>query len=538
MIEQKIIDIAVKDIFYVTSDTSIKKAIETITDKKIRNLVVRDTIRESYFVLSVGDVVSMVTDTMDLDLPVSFLNLRQLALCAKNISVLEAVMLFGDNNAIVGIVDDDGTLAGIVTYSNVLNAIYGYEDDSFKKPIKDLLAKESVLKANIGDSLSDYLDELNSSATDCLIILKDDLPYGIITKRDIVKMLAKNISLEQNVELLMSYPLKTVDSELSINNALTYMQDNKLKRVIVVDSHGKLAGVITQKDILDAIYTRLTQKGFLNLNKINTFLKEQVDLKTMELQQLNKELELRIEKATAELLKNEKELSEMKRNEALFELLKNMAHHWRQPLNTISLLAQESEMIIAGNGDINGVIKNQKSIVSEAMSLSSTIDKMSEIYKYGNVRVENITPDFKKIVDYIVDNVADKHKISCELSYEIDDFELKTRIPTIKFILKELVSNSINAALKNGKKTIKLHFLVKRRDEYALIAFRDDAGGISDEHIDFVFDPYFTTEFKSRDKGLGLYMVKNLVEESLNGKIAVSSIDGGTEFELKIPLLN
>lgn len=535
MKEQDIIDIAIKDIIRIGSTTPIKTAVDTITEKKIRNLVVCDTTKDSYAVLSVGDIVSIATNSVNLSKPVSSLKLRPLVTCSKNTSTLEAVMLFGEGNAIVGVIDDDGTLMAIATYSNVLNAIYGYEDDSFAQPIKSLLAKESILIAHIGENLADYLDTLNSSSADCLIVLKDDLPYGIITKRDIVKMLARNISLSQNVETLMSSPLMTVDSAISINNALVYMQNNKLKRVIVVDKDGKLEGVITQKDLLDAIYTRLTQKGFFNLNKINAILQEQVNLKTLELQQLNKDLEIRVENATRELRESERNLAEMRRNEALFELLRNISHHWRQPLNLISLLAQESEMILEQGSDTDGVVQNLKSIVSESKTLSSTIDKMTNMYKKNDYKEEKPI-DFRLAFEYALGLFVGEHKLQIQRVYEIGECDFCIQSSALQFILKELVGNSISIASKNGKESLKFIFEVKKEDKATVISLQDDAGGIDEKNAGLIFDPYFTTEFKSRDKGLGLYMVKNLIEKSLNGKITAQPLDGGVKFNIRLPL--
>lgn len=538
MEKQHIFDIAVKNVIKIDSDTPIRTAIDVITNSKIRNLVVHDKARESYMVLSVGDIVSITTGGVDISKPVSLLKLRPLPTCGKHTSALEAVMLFGDDNAIVGVVDEEGLLVGIATYSNVLNALYGYEDDSFSQPIKSLLAKDGIVVAKIGDRLTDYLNALNSTTSDCLIVLKENLPQGIITKRDIVKMLAKNISLDQNIEALMSYPLMTVDSEISINNALLYMQDNKLKRVIVVDKYGKLEGVITQKDLLDAIYTRLTQKGFFNLNKINALLQEQVNLKTMELQQLNKELELRVENATRELRESERRIAEMKRNEALFELLKNIAHHWRQPLNLISLLAYESEIELVGREDMSNIVSNMRSISSEVKSLSVTIDKMTAIYKDGKSKETDTVIDIEKTAECVIELFVGKNNIEIKRSYNIEECYFTIKDSLIRFILEELVSNSVRVATKNEKKILLLHFSLIHEGNEVVIRIQDDAGGIEKQNIDFLFDPYFTTEFKSRDKGLGLYMVKNIVEKSLGGKIAAEAISGGAKFEIRLPLFN
>ncbi|XPV53877.1 MAG: ATP-binding protein [Halarcobacter ebronensis] len=71
---------------------------------------------------------------------------------------------------------------------------------------------------------------------------------------------------------------------------------------------------------------------------------------------------------------------------------------------------------------------------------------------------------------------------------------------------------------------------------YAIIEFKDNAGGIEEKTLDKVFEPYFTTKHQSNGTGLGLFMSKMIIEKSLNGKIALENCCDGIIITIKLPL--
>lgn len=92
----------------------------------------------------------------------------------------------------------------------------------------------------------------------CVIVVsrtRNRTPVGIITERDIVRILGKlNPDLFQTpLKMLMSNPIITIEQSASINDAAKIMNNKKIRRLVVVDQDNKMTGILTQKDIFNAI---------------------------------------------------------------------------------------------------------------------------------------------------------------------------------------------------------------------------------------------------------------------------------------------
>ena len=73
-------------------------------------------------------------------------------------------------------------------------------------------------------------------------------------------------------------------------------------------------------------------------------------------------------------------------------------------------------------------------------------------------------------------------------------------------------------------------------DGSSVLTISDNAGGIPDEIMERIFDPYFTTKDEGRGTGIGLYMSKAIIEKHMGGELTVRNINGGAEFRVEVPL--
>jgi len=214
------------------------------------------------------------------------------------------------------------------------------------------------------------------------------------------------------------------------------------------------------------------------------------------------------------------------------EMINMIAHQWRQPLNAISSavikLNLQSEMDILTKEEIS---TTTQFIEDMTQKMSQTINDFMNFTKPDNKK-ELISFDaiFEDIFN-IIGTQLTNHNISVDIDIQTD-----TRIFTYKKELEHILINIITNArdaleeLNDTKKHIDIK--VSTKNTLCVIKISDNAGGINDNIIDRIFDPYFTTKDSNKGTGLGLYMSKKILQEHLSGSIFVHNKNNGAEFTI------
>ncbi len=240
-------------------------------------------------------------------------------------------------------------------------------------------------------------------------------------------------------------------------------------------------------------------------------------------------------------IEKERELIEDTRRKSIQDLLSNIAHHWRQPLNAISLMAQDiNETVKEYKKDeniINHLDNVTDKITKEIQYLSDIISLFDNTHRKGvenNMLVklsdslQNSINIFKPVfkAHHIVVNIDSDDSIKIKSSNNQNIIEIFTNIfLNILDIVKE----------RNLDKAI-INVTTKIISNECIIELSDDCGGINSILLpDKLFEPYITTNFRSRNKGLGLYIVKHIVIDILNGAISARNSSDGAIFIIKLP---
>lgn len=228
---------------------------------------------------------------------------------------------------------------------------------------------------------------------------------------------------------------------------------------------------------------------------------------------------------------------------SMSRLLSNIAHHWRQPLNLIASAAIaikfQKEL-----GELDGKFVDEKvdSIIDGTQVLSNTIEKIKSFME-GSHSYERFE------LDQIVSQALDLEKLSLEKNNIrlIKNIEPEIKMYTSKEGLLQsllnIINNSVDALKKTDKDKKYLRLDIYKKDDNLVIDIKDNAGGIEEENLTKVFDPYFTTCHQSFGKGMGLNTVYNMVTKNMNGQISVKNseftIDNkiyrGAFFKIVIP---
>jgi len=117
------------------------------------------------------------------------------------------------------------------------------------------------------------------------------------------------------------------------------------------------------------------------------------------------------------------------------------------------------------------------------------------------------------------------------------DIEIKGYASELVQSLLVLLNNALYVCQKNAHKVVhgKIFIHVSKVGKNVLIAVEDNGGGIEKKDMKKIFNPYFTTKEKQNGTGLGLYILKLIVEDSMNGKISVVNTQEGAMFTIQIP---
>jgi len=227
---------------------------------------------------------------------------------------------------------------------------------------------------------------------------------------------------------------------------------------------------------------------------------------------------------------------------AMGEMLRNIAHQWRQPLSVISSSATglklKKEFGILEDSDFNefaeGILKSSK-------YLSETIEDFSNYFKNDKNKEHFLVNDAIKKTIQLSEASLKNHNITLQIENE-DDYKIYGIRNELIQVLLNIINNSKDAFknIKNDEPLIKIH--TKREQQNIALYVRDNAGGINEKIIDKIFEPYFTTKHQSQGTGIGLYMSQEIIIEHLKGSIDATNLKDknneviGIEFKILIPL--
>jgi signal transduction histidine kinase/ABC-type nitrate/sulfonate/bicarbonate transport system substrate-binding protein len=247
---------------------------------------------------------------------------------------------------------------------------------------------------------------------------------------------------------------------------------------------------------------------------------------------LNKKLKSDIRKEVLKSRKKDKALYRQTRLASLGEMIGNIAHQWRQPLNRINLSASGIKFLLneenIQNPEVN---KRIKSIEKNINYMSNTIDDFRNFFHPSKV-VNNFD-----IQETVLKAFRLLDKRTCSLKINIPKNE-GIKITGYKNEFLQVVLVILNNALDNfaknsvARKQIKVR--ISKDDISTTLEIEDNSGGINPEIIDKIFDPYFTTKFKEEGSGVGLYMAKMIIEKSMSGKLKVDSNKDKTIFFIEL----
>ncbi len=231
-----------------------------------------------------------------------------------------------------------------------------------------------------------------------------------------------------------------------------------------------------------------------------------------------------INRKIVEIGRQQRIMAQQSKMAAMGEMIENIAHQWRQPLSIISTAATGLKISKEFNNlDDETFFSSLKSINDSSQYLSNTIEDFRNYYQKSNE-----TKDFR------IDETIEKCIQLLKPKIDSNNIEIIKDIKKLNYygsenellqVLMNLLNNSCDQFhVTNNVQTPVIKIKLYKNIDTIFIEVSDNAGGIDSEIIERIFEPYFTTKNKNIGTGIGLYMSKNIIEKSFNGKIDAKNI--------------
>lgn len=248
------------------------------------------------------------------------------------------------------------------------------------------------------------------------------------------------------------------------------------------------------------------------------------------LDELNNSLENKIKDAIEKNRQQDQLIMQQARLAQMGEMISMIAHQWRQPLSAISSTSTAINLkATLGKLDHKIAIELTNKILEYTQHLSTTIDDFREFFKTNKEkRLTSYEELINNALTIIGTSIVNKNIV---LEKELlSDVKFHTYPNEIKQVILNLIKNAEDVLLEREIQNPK----IKIKSENGVLTVSDNAGGIPNDIVNKIFDPYFSTKTKKDGTGLGLYISKTIIEEHCHGQLIAYNDKDGAVFKITL----
>lgn len=348
--------------------------------------------------------------------------------------------------------------------------------------------------------------------------------------------------------LCISYYLKISDRNLDLNIKefkQLYLEDNK--------KDNKLENLI-EKKIQES---KKSNKEFINFVLVLSFVvivfmilfsyimifivndvvkkyKNEVKDTEDKLKLLNENLIKKVEIGIKEAKQKDKKILEQGKLARIGSMISMIAHQWRQPLSELSGILMELETAtrfkkVNDNHILSALEKSDNMI----QFMSNTIDDFRDFYKPDKIKEDFLISKSCKSAINIINATLKNFQIKLNINIQ-NDKKIHGYPTEFAQVILNIISNAKDILVEKRIKNPKIDLDISTQAALCFITIKDNAGGVSEENLDLIFDPYFSTKDSSKGTGLGLYISKLIIERNMGGELSVSNDEKGAIFKIVI----
>jgi signal transduction histidine kinase len=275
----------------------------------------------------------------------------------------------------------------------------------------------------------------------------------------------------------------------------------------------------------DQVYDELAK-----MNNELANLQRELSQRNYQLQQLKNNLEERVEQGVKELRDKDRLLMMQSKQAAMGEMISDIVHQWKQPLNALGLLIQDYEEAYEFEELNENYLQEQEKKGMQLIEyMSQTMNDFRNFLKPEKQKIEfNLKETVEKTIN-IFGKILEKKNI--ELKTDLQDIYIIGVENELIQVIINIINNAKDALLENKVESAQISIKTEQEGDKKKLRISDNAGGIPDDVLKNIFQAYFTTK-KDKGTGIGLYMSKMIIEQTFSGKLKVQNLKKGACFTL------
>jgi signal transduction histidine kinase len=357
---------------------------------------------------------------------------------------------------------------------------------------------------------------------------------------------------------MLSFFFKKITSAMNGQEAIDHMAVEKFDLVITdikmphVDGLGliehirksdlEIPIIIVSAHDETSYFTRTIKFGIdayllkpFNIEDITTIFQKVLHLIGMrnELKSYKESLERKVQAQVKELQQQNLLMAQQARLASMGEMINNIAHQWRQPLHRINSCVAVLHSIQAKNSEHQSHLDTKLKMIEENTKyMSDTIEDFSHFFHPDKVQTDfKLKESIEKSL-FLIESRLSSVQVSLRVHKSLTIFSYNKEYQQV---LLSILHNALDNFQSHQTLEPKIDIDAIERENDVILTIQDNGGGIQEENLQRVFEPYYTTKFKDEGTGLGLYMAKMIIESSMGGTLEVTNQKGGACFTITLP---
>ena len=276
-----------------------------------------------------------------------------------------------------------------------------------------------------------------------------------------------------------------------------------------------------------ALYKEV-QKHTKMLKKQNIELQESQKM----LQLLNTQLEQRIQEELQQHLQQEKILLHQCRLASMGEMMDFIAHQWRQPLMNVNAVLMNMDRALEIRDDPKEYLMVKiDELVTLTTHMSQTIEDFRSLFKIDKQMVWfDVCKSITQVLE-LYESTLKGINLHMDIPEKVRIYGHQNEFNQVIIIL---LGNAIEALNQRHISAKAIYINLHVNTQHLSIAIEDNAGGVRQEHLHKIFEPYFTTKEHAEGTGLGLYIAKIIVERNMHGNLQIANTAAGAKFTITL----